>query len=285
MPPLKVYIQVALIALAGLLLAAGLIFRLVRSLRAGRAGAAFFNGLVLLLFAVLSLGVCAALIPCFNWPLASLCESGDKRIALTFDDGPNEPYTSQLLDVLEQRRVPAAFFTLGDNVAKHPEVVARMLRAGFTVGNHTADHRPLVTMGPADIAAELEGWERVMAPLGLPHLKLFRAPHGWKSPFLKKILSDKGYRLIGWTRGVWDTDLPGEEVLFDRITRRPGPGMILLLHDGVAGRPGADRSELVRVLPRIIDHYRSLGYRFVSLHELLNAQSPAAGVPLAPHEE
>ncbi|MFO1462261.1 MAG: polysaccharide deacetylase family protein [bacterium] len=271
MPPIKVYLQVALIALAGLWIAGFLVLRLGRSLRNRKAEAMLGYALALLAFAALGWGLAAAFIPCFPGFGSALCQgpSREKWIALTFDDGPNEPFTSQILDILEAKQVPAAFFTLGNSISRNPEVVARMRRSGFTVGNHTQDHRPLWNLSSAEIASEIESWERAMAPFGIPSPKLFRSPHGWKSPFLSKILEDKGYRLIGWTRGVWDTDNPGEEVLLSRITARPTPGMILLLHDGINGVPGADRSQLVRVLPRIIDDYRAQGFRFVSLGEML----------------
>lgn len=271
MPPLKVYIQVSFIALAGLLLGAFLLFRMVKALHNRKALAMARDFFFLLLFAGTAFALCYALIPCFNWPLASFCQgdSGNKWVALTFDDGPNEPFTSQILDILDQKQVPAAFFTVGTSVSRAPEVVARMLREGHTVGNHTQTHRGLIAMSPEEIRQELAGWERAMEPIGSPTPKLFRAPHGWKSPFLGTILSETGYRLVGWTRGVWDTDRPGEEVLFHRLTARPENGMILLLHDGVEGVPGADRSDLVAVLPRVIDHYRQLGFRFVGLPEMM----------------
>lgn len=271
MPPLKVYIQVSLIALAGLLLGAYLLWRLTVAIRSRRAGAIAGNLAAVTAFAAATFGLCYALIPCFNWPLASYCrgDAAQKWVALTFDDGPNEPYTSQILDILAQKQVPAAFFTVGASVSRSPEVVARMLREGHTVGNHTQTHRGLIALGPEEIREELAAWERAMAPIGAPQPKLFRAPHGWKSPFLGNILAETGYRLVGWTRGVWDTDRTGAEVLFHRLTARPENGMILLLHDGVEGAPGADRGDLVAVLPKVIDHYRALGFRFVGLPEMM----------------
>lgn len=271
MPPLKVYIQVSLVALAGLLLGAFLLWRLAKAIRTRRARAIAGNLAAVTAFAATTFGLCYALIPCFNWPLASYCrgDAAKKWVALTFDDGPNEPYTSQILDILAQKQVPAAFFTVGASVSRSPEVVARMLREGHMVGNHTQTHRGLIALKPEEIREELAGWERAVAPIGASAPKLFRAPHGWKSPFLGKILAETGYRLVGWTRGVWDTDRPGEEVLFHRLTARPENGMILLLHDGVEGTPGADRGDLIAVLPKVIDHYRALGFRFVGLPEMM----------------
>lgn len=273
MPPLKVYIQVSLVAVAGLLLGGFLLFRLLKSLRTRKLGRIFRDSVFFALFAAIAFGLCYALIPCFNWPLASFCQGGpsEKWVTLTFDDGPNEPYTSQILDILDQRGVPAAFFTVGENVARSPEVVARMMRDGYLVGNHTQNHRGLIALGPEEIRGEISAWEGAMAQSGMSptHPKLFRAPHGWKSPFLGKILEEMDYRLIGWTRGVWDTDSTSEDLLFHRLTHRPENGMILLLHDGIGGVPDADRRNLVAVLPRVIDHYRQLGFRFVGLPEMM----------------
>jgi len=270
-PPLKVYFQVGLVILLGLGGTAWLGARLFGALRRKNKFASLGFAFILTLWFGVALTLCSALIPCFNLWVPSFCQGNPQKkwIALTFDDGPNEPYTSQILDILDKKQVPATFFTLGQNVSRFPEVIQRMNREGFTVGNHTYDHRPLWKFSREQILGEIEGWENAMTPLGIPPVKLFRAPHGWKSPYLKSILASKGYRLIGWTRGVWDTDLPGEALLFERITHAPTNGTILLLHDGVSGRPQADRSDLVAVLPKIIDYYRDQGFRFVSLSEML----------------
>jgi len=269
--PFKVYAEIALLVIVGIWVGGFLSIRLVRALSGGRAKIGSIVLFVLFVAGVLFLG--SVFLPCFSLNDSVICHGprSEKIIALTFDDGPNEPYTSRVLDLLEARKIPATFFLVGKNVERYPDVVHRMLREGYPVGNHTWDHRPLIWMGPEEIRGEVEKWEEAMASTGLPlpSLKLFRAPHGWKTPFVSRVLHDKGYRLVGWSRGVWDSDQPGTAVLFRRLTRGIGSGDIILLHDGGEARAGIDRSQTVEVLPEIIDHYQSLGFRFVSLQEVL----------------
>lgn len=224
--------------------------------------------ILLILFLGLVIFLCGIFLPCFPLFGTPFCR-GDhhqKIIALTFDDGPNEPYTSLILSVLRKQGVHATFFVLGENAVRFPMTVSRIVMEGHVIGNHTMDHAPLALKSRAEILREIEEWEKVV---GMTTDKLFRAPHGWKSPFLSSVLREKGYALIGWTRGVWDSDRPGADVLFDRITRHPEKGMILLLHDGEDTKIGRDRSQTVAVLPRVIEYYRNLGYRFVTLPEML----------------
>jgi peptidoglycan/xylan/chitin deacetylase (PgdA/CDA1 family) len=194
---------------------------------------------------------------------------GEKWVALTFDDGPNEPYTSRILDILKENKVPAAFFLVGKNVSRYPDVVHRIQQEGHLIGNHTYDHSPLILMGPQGIRGEIEGWEKALSQAGVSHAPLFRAPHGWKSPFLNGILKEKGYALIGWSRGVWDTDQPEPDVLYERLIHHASSGEIILLHDGMETQIGVDRSRLVEVLPKVIQYYREKGFRFVTLTEMM----------------
>ncbi len=266
------YAEISLLVFAGCGLWIFLLRRFGRSLRSGSQRQKIVWGLVLVSYLGAALVLCDAFLPCFPLSGDPVCHGprSGKRIALTFDDGPNEPYTSQILDVLKDKDVPATFFLVGQNVERYPETTRRILREGLPVGNHTWDHQPLVCLSPAAVREELEGWEKAMAPVGLPGAKIFRAPHGWKTPIVSFILKEKGYRLIGWSRGVWDSDRPDADVLFHRLTDRPlKDGDILLLHDGAENRPGIDRSQTVAVLPRVIDYYKNLGFRFVTIPDML----------------
>lgn len=261
MAPLKIYIEILLIGLTGLGIGLLLLVRLRGPLRI----------LSLLFFASVALLLSSTFLPCFNPFGGATCRGlpSEKSIALTFDDGPNEPFTSQILDILRDQKVPATFFLVGKNLEGNREVVRRMIREGHLVGNHTWDHRSLVLMTPSAIREEIDLWEGAMEKIGIPSPKLFRAPHGWKGPFLPSILNKKGYRLIGWTRGVWDSDQPGTEVLYKRLTRLPKNGEIILLHDGGEARQGVDRSQTVEVLTRMIRFYKSHGFRFVTVGEVM----------------
>lgn len=273
--PAKVYfLSAVLIGIGGSSLI-WLIRRWVLALRDGPSTARWRESIVLAVFVAFALVAAFIFLPCFSLFEPVLCQGPpqQKTIALTFDDGPNDPYTSEILDVLARTHVPATFFLVGQHMVQYPQVVKRMLMEGHEIGNHTWDHRPLITMSEAEIRQEIAQWETAFAvfqPLrALPLPKFFRAPHGWKSPFLARVLEEKGYRLIGWTRGVWDSDRPGESVLFERLQAAGKNGAILLLHDGDGSRPSADRSQTAAVLPKIIDYYRQQGFRFVTVREML----------------
>ena len=268
--PLKSYLLASLYLLVGggVFLFLGL--RFVKALRSVSRFAKVRECFFLVLALSLTLAICSQFLPCFNLMHRAYCRgpSEEKWIALTFDDGPREPTTSQVLDILKAEGIHATFFLVGENIEKSPQSVLRMAEEGHVIGNHTLDHTPLVFLKPSKILDEIEGCETKM-PVPLSSVKLFRAPRGWKSPFLNSILREKGYRLIGWTRGVWDTDDPDAETLFRRMTEKISPGEIILLHDGLNPRKEGETVSLVQVLPRAIERYKSLGYRFVTLPEML----------------
>lgn len=234
-------------------------------------------GVSALLLAWLGVGslLASLFIPCFPLFASPVCRGprAERQLALTFDDGPHEPYTSRILDTLARYHIHATFFLVGERMNRYPEVVARMLRDGHAVGNHSWDHRSFAFASSRDIERDITRWESAIAPLleraGAKRTTLFRAPHGWKSPCLGKVLAARGYRLIGWTHGVWDSDRPGEDVLLRRLKAVPENGAIILLHDGDGDSAAADRGQTAAVLPQVIDYYQSLGFRFVTVPKLL----------------
>ncbi len=122
-----------------------------------------------------------------------------RRIYLTFDDGPNERATDAILETLAIERVPAAFFMVGDHVRRFPELARRVARAGHTVGNHTYNHVKLHFAGPKTIRTQLKKThDTIESTLGVAP-RAFRAPHGYRSPFLISIIVDMSYTVFGWT--------------------------------------------------------------------------------------
>lgn len=269
--PMKYQIMIAVFWILGVGIGSWLFSRVFAANRRG-IGARLGPALQFVLFLAVVTAFAYVFVPSFNpfRPLLSRVPGREKVLVLTFDDGPNEPFTSEILDLLKDRGLKATFFVLGKNAERYPEVVKRIVEEGHQIGNHTYSHRPLITLDEAQIEGEIEGWEKVMGPLGI-HTNLFRAPHGWKVPWLYSVLDRKNYQFIAWTRGVWDTDQPGEEVLFQRLTEHLAPGEILLLHDGIDTRLKPDRSQLLKALPRALDFYREQGYRIVTLSQVNQA--------------
>jgi peptidoglycan-N-acetylglucosamine deacetylase len=189
----------------------------------------------------------------------------DKKVALTFDDGPNPDATPRILDILSAERVPATFFLLGRHVEHYPEIARRVAASGQTLGNHGYYHRKLHNRGPRYVRRDLQmGTQAIVDATGC-RPELFRAPHGFRSPWVTSIASSLGQRTVGWTLGVWDSDRPGAEEIARRAIAGCSPGTILLLHDGDAYDLHGDRRQTAEALPRIIREMKERGYEFVSL--------------------
>jgi len=190
---------------------------------------------------------------------------GRGRIALTFDDGPNPPHTGAVLDVLARHDARATFFMVGESAARHPELVRQVAAAGHEIGNHTMHHAILAWRGPAAVEGEIDGAQVALAAAGVK-ARWFRAPHGFKSPFLGRALARHGLRLVAWSRGCWDTDRPGVEAIVARTVPHLRDGQILLLHDGAEG---CDRAQTAAALDAILDACRVRGLVPVTVSEIV----------------
>jgi peptidoglycan/xylan/chitin deacetylase (PgdA/CDA1 family) len=186
----------------------------------------------------------------------------DKHVALTFDDGPNPDATPRILDSLAVRNVKATFFVLGRHAERWPELVARVAREGHSIGNHGYFHRKLHLKSPGYVRNDLTlGTQRIEQASGV-HPNVFRAPHGFRSPWVTSIARSLGQRTVGWSFGVWDSDRPGVEVIAERTVSRTRPGSILLLHDGDGYDPAGDRVQTAHAVPIIVDRLLADGYMF-----------------------
>ncbi|MFA5809223.1 MAG: polysaccharide deacetylase family protein [Thermoleophilia bacterium] len=236
-----------------------------------RTGAAvLFSGL-----AADALMLVSFLVP--NFPLTGKVfhrgRPGGNRIALTFDDGPRPPFTETILDALKRESVPATFFVLGENARRWPETVRRMQQEGHRVANHGLDHGILMFAGAAEALDQVEKTEAILRDAGVTEpCRLFRAPHGWLSPAAYRALISHGYRIAGWTKGVWDTANPGVETIVSRTDDILRPGSVLLFHDGWSGAGEEDRSQTAAALSEIIRLARERGLEFVSLEELMEEE-------------
>jgi peptidoglycan/xylan/chitin deacetylase (PgdA/CDA1 family) len=188
-----------------------------------------------------------------------------KRVALTFDDGPNPKATPMILDSLAQRGIKATFFILGRHADRWPEIVARVRAEGHAIGNHGWHHRKLHLKGPGYVRMDLTmGTESIEKASGV-RPRLFRAPHGFRSPWVSPIAESLGQRTVGWSRGVWDSARPGVEAIVNRTVNGTKPGRIMLLHDGDGYDIDGDRTQTAAAIPIIVDRLLENGYRFVTV--------------------
>jgi peptidoglycan/xylan/chitin deacetylase (PgdA/CDA1 family) len=191
---------------------------------------------------------------------------GDEPVvSLTFDDGPNPRATPRILDVLRRERVRATFFVLGRHAERWPEIVRRAALEGHQLGNHGYFHRKLHRRTPAYVRDDLtRGTEQIVRASGV-RPRHFRAPHGFRSPWVTPIASSLGQRTVGWSLGVWDSARPGADAIAYRALEGMQAGSILLLHDGDGYDPDGDRLQTAEALPAIIEGLRGRGFRFTTL--------------------
>lgn len=189
----------------------------------------------------------------------------ERRVALTFDDGPNPDATPKILDALAEYDVRATFFILGSHAERWPELVHRAVGEGHQVGNHGYFHRKLHFKTPHYVRRDVTLGKRAIERTGVPAPHFFRAPHGFRSPWVNAIAGSLGERTIGWSLGVWDSDEPGVEAIVNRTVEGVKPGSIVLLHDGDGYNADGNRMQTAAALPAIITGLRERGYEFVTL--------------------
>lgn len=197
------------------------------------------------------------------------------QIALTFDDGPNEPYTSQVLNILTQYGIKATFFVIGRNVHRHPEVCRQVLAAGNIIGNHSYHHHKLLCLKWGKAAAhEVHlAHQAIYQSTGF-QAELFRPPHGFRTPWLMHTVRRLGYKVVTWDdmTSDWKANKSAKEIV-QTIVKRARPGSIIVLHDGRGCRESYDRSQMLQALPQIIKLLRKRGFDFVTVPELLRSEA------------
>lgn len=227
-----------------------------------------------------------------RYPTYFLIESNnthapDKTIVLTFDDGPDGRYTPRILDILKQHHVPATFFIVGVQAEHEPGLLKRMYDEGHEIGNHTYSHPNIASIGSRRTELELNVTQRIIQHATGVSTTLFRPPyHADSEPQtpdeIEPIVRAQKMGYIAVTARIDARDwVPG--VTVDKIqaviAAEEGEGQILLLHDG-----GGDRSATVAALPHIIEHFRSRGYRFTGVSELLGKTRSQLMPPYASSE-
>ena len=201
--------------------------------------------------------------------IASRGRPARPAVALTFDDGPVEPYTSAILDVLRAFDARATFFVLGARAEAAPAVVMRAAAEGHEIGNHTWDHRALPLQTPAAIRRTIRTTSDLVQRITGGRPRVFRAPFGWRNPWLTGAARKEGCEPIAWSVGVYDTDRPGVDLIVERAIAGLSDGAILLLHDGRSLDPQPDASQVVEALPLILLEAKRRGLRLLTVSELL----------------
>ena len=224
------------------------------------------------------------------WGATVVAGPADEReVALTFDDGPNPPYTDRILDVLRDEHVRATVFVVGRAVAANPATVRRIVREGHALGNHTWDHPHMLVLSRSAMRAELRRTDDAIFHAAGVRTRLMRPPFGARDFAVIDEAKAEGYQVVMWSVPLpKDWEMPGDATIASRVVDHVSDGSIIVLHDGNRGlRCGprapapplvtCDRDQDVAATRRIVETLRARGYRFVTIPQLLadNARDAA----------
>ncbi|HEY1465252.1 MAG TPA: polysaccharide deacetylase family protein [Terriglobales bacterium] len=191
------------------------------------------------------------------------------EIALTYDDGPNDPHTFHLLDVLAKHNVHATFFMIGRYAEKRPDIAQQVMKAGHAIGNHTFTHPALALQPAVKVRAELaDGSQALNNAIGA-HSNLFRPPFGSRRPVVLRIARELGLLPVMWNVTGYDWSAKSAESIEKNVARQVRGGDVLLLHDGGHLQFGTDRSFSVQATDRMIALYKSQGREFLTIPEMM----------------
>ena len=183
-------------------------------------------------------------------------------IAMTFDDGPSATLTPKLLDLLAAHHIKATFFVIGENVAEHPEIVARAAQEGHEIANHSWSHPNFGKMSDENVRRQLQQTDDAIKNATGKRPTLLRPPYGSITAREKRWIHDEfGYDIILWDVDPYDWKRPGPAVVRARILKETRPGSIVLSHDI---HPGT-----IEAMPSTFDELEAKGFKFVTVSELI----------------
>jgi peptidoglycan/xylan/chitin deacetylase (PgdA/CDA1 family) len=194
---------------------------------------------------------------------------GSKQIALTYDDGPNDPHTLKLLEVLARHEVHATFFLIGRYVRQRPDIVLDVSRAGHVIGNHTLTHSLLIFESAAQTRTELVECRAALTDAVGKHSNLFRPPFGGRRPATLRTARELGLETVMWNVTGYDWNAPSAAQVEKKVVGQIHGGDVILLHDGGHRAMGADRGPTVIATDNLIRRYKDQGFQFVTVTEMM----------------
>ena len=204
-------------------------------------------------------------------------DPGSRQIALTYDDGPNDAHTPRLLEVLAKHNVHATFFLIGRYVEQRPQIVRAIVQGGHVVGNHTFTHPLLIFGSEAEIRQELTHCRSALRDaIGEPS-DLFRPPFGGRRPAVLRIARELGLEPVMWNLTGYDWSAPPAEEIERKVAKQMRGGDVILLHDGGHKQMGADRSQTVIATDHLIARYKTEGYEFVTIPQMIEESAVTSG--------
>ena len=194
---------------------------------------------------------------------------GSRQIALTYDDGPNEPHTQRLLEALAKHNVHATFFLIGRYIQQQPQIAREIVQAGHVVGTHTFTHPLLIFKSEAEIRQELiQGRDALQDAIGKPS-NLVRPPFGGRRPAVLRIARELSLNPVMWNITGYDWNAPPAAAIERKVAKQIRGGDVILLHDGGHKQMGADRSQTVIATDHLIARFKTEGYEFVTISQMM----------------
>ncbi len=188
-----------------------------------------------------------------------------KQIAITFDDGPFAEFTPQVLDILLQEKVPAAFFVIGKNIIGNEAILKRIIAENHIIGNHSFSHNFWFSMKSKDeMLHDLRQTDTALENVIHKKAKLFRPPYGVTNPMVAQAIQKGNYTSIGWSIRTFDTTIKDKEKLLQKTTRNIQNGDVILFHDW--------GHQTIAILPEFIHQIRAKGFEIVGLDILLKTK-------------
>jgi len=194
----------------------------------------------------------------------------EKKISLTFDDGPHPQCTPEILEVLKSLEVKATFFMVGTNVRKHPVLSRKIAEEGHEIGAHSFWHRRMLFLSRGEVESEIDFAFEVIGDITGRRIKLFRPPFGIHGYLLPKILKEKGAKLILWDVNSKDWKIKDSRRISAKTVGKVKGGSILLFHDGNFSDVNEDYSHTVSALRNVIPALKDRGFWPVTISELLS---------------
>ena len=195
------------------------------------------------------------------------CAAVDKRIALTFDDGPHPTLTREIMGILRENGVTATFFLVGENAEWFPEIVREEAAAGFELGNHTRTHANLREADYPTICREIDEGERSVWENFEYRTRLLRPPGGCLSDDVIRAAKERDYTLVCWSVDTRDWAHTPTEIIVKNVLESAEGGDILLFHDYISGD-----SPTPAALRILIPELKKRGFRFVTVSELIESE-------------
>lgn len=197
------------------------------------------------------------------------------QIALTYDDGPNDPHTEHLLDLLAEHQAKATFFLIGKYVRQRPDLVRAIRSTGHVIGNHTETHPNLIFTSAEQVKNQLESCSKALQDATGEATPWFRPPFGGRRPEVLRIARRLGLEPVMWSVTGYDWSAKSSEAIVNKVTkqvegRSRKQSEIVLLHDGGHLSFGADRRFTIEATRTLLKKY-SAEKKFVSIAELVRA--------------